>query len=162
MCPRSPSIHGRTQINHGVIPMDTSLLRIFSLSFSLYKSLSVVRNTARISAMRRERRRGKGFACFASWLRQFVSAATNAAVVAARLGPTGPPTLSVFPSAGFSAALSSVDHTSPRTSPWRFPRARLLFTHIPLVLSTAFVFVVAIRRCTYDRGYLQYFDTIDR
>lgn len=35
------------------------------------------------------------------------------------------------PSAGSTAALSSVDRASPCTSPQRFPRARLLFTHIP-------------------------------
>lgn len=132
MCPWSPSMYGQTQINHDAIPMDTSRPRFsgFSLSLSLspHKSLSFEIGQG---YRRGEREGGEGFACFASWLRQFVSAATNAAVVAARLGPTGPPTLSVSPSAGSSAALSSVVHTSPRTSRRRFPRARLLFTHIP-------------------------------
>jgi len=82
----------------------------FSLSLSL--SLSSSFKIGQRYRRRGEREGGEGFACFACWLRQFVLAATNAAVTAVRLGPTGPPTLSVSPSAGSSAALSSVDRAS--------------------------------------------------
>lgn len=161
MCPRSPCMYGRTRINHDAIPMERlgqgspdclSLSR--SLTFSPYKSLSVEIG----QGYRRwgEREGGERFACFASWLRQFVSVATNTTVVAARLGPTEPPTLSVSPSAGSSAALSSVDRTSPRTSLRRFPRARLLFAHIPCSLHGSFHFRSCIWRCIYDREYVRY------
>lgn len=81
-------------------------------------------------------------------------------------GTTGPPTLLVplFPSssASSSAALLSVGRAFPRTSRRRFPRARLLLTHIPLRPTFgSFSFLFLRRVCIYERGYPQYLDAID-
>lgn len=78
MRPWSSSVHG--QINQG------GLFSWASLSAKVLQTLAirelVFRNRAGIPPTRREDE-ARGFACFASWLRQFVSAATNAAAVAA-------------------------------------------------------------------------------
>lgn len=80
MRPWSSSMHG--QINQG------GLFSWASLSAKVLQTLAirelVFRNRAGIPPTRREDE-ARGFACFASWLRQFVSAATNAAVAAARV-----------------------------------------------------------------------------
>lgn len=133
----------------------TKVPRVFSLSLSLLLKFEIGQKY-----WRRETRTRRRFACFASWLRQFVSAAA-AVAVAARLGPPGPYTFGP-PSAG-SSALSSVDRAFPRTSPRRFPRARLLPAGIlprtplpPLSIppSLSFIFVFAPSICTYERRYL--------
>lgn len=83
-------------------------------------------------------------------------------------GTTGPPTLLVTPltptspSVGSSAALLSVGRAFPRTSRRRFPRARLLLTHIPLRPSFgSFSFFFLRRVCIYERGYSQWMLSID-
>jgi len=131
MCPWSSSMHG--QINQGGLFSWASLSSQGSPdSLSLHSRELVFRNRAGIPPTRCEDE-ARGFACFASWLHQFVSAATNAAVAAARLEPSGPLHFR-SPSVGSTAALSSVGRAFPRTSPRRFPRARLLLAHIPLRL----------------------------
>lgn len=140
--------------SHGLVQGSPDSL---SLSFSPHKSLSFEIGQG---YRRGEREEGEGFACFASWLRQFVSAATNAAVVAVRLGPTGPPTLSVSP---FGRLLRRPFIRRPylSTHVWSaIPAgAPSLHSYPSLVPSTPFVFVLASEDAptildTYDTSIL--------